>query len=264
MQIEKANAVREIQFAYEELVETAIKLESEGLRLSKEIANASSSVSGKEEIINNIKLVGSPTGVDSLLRLDIARKCTLKSLARTLKDIYIKYGEHCIKTTINLLPFSSRLTVLEGIATEELREMSLVSKKLLDEAKDELTWGEGGIPTKCPPVIAKDKMEEIINKHLKQTFRTIYLVYAEQCVMKSFKFYMQIKQFDGCNDEERSELNIKASELIEKMSDELEIFFENIQIKNLGRSLGINIENIISEYIIKVHELDKKKPISNE
>ncbi|MEC7840141.1 MAG: hypothetical protein VX777_08900 [Chlamydiota bacterium] len=256
MKIEKANAIREIQDTYNKLIITAKELEKEGINFSDEKRHASASISGKEELIKSINLVGSPTGIDSLLRLDITRKCTLKSLARTLKDIYIKYGEHTIKTTLDLLPFSSRLEVLDGIATEERTQMHQLCKRLLSEAKDELTYGEGGVPTQCPPLIKEEKMEEIINKHLKHTYQTIYLVYAELCIMKALKFYLLRKQFEGCDEDKKLQLNNSARIQIDDMTKKLKKLFRESKIKDMNETLGRKVENIISDYVIKIHELD--------
>lgn len=267
MEIEKKYMVRVIRKRYEELIETVRKLEAEGLSLSDEVCYATHSVEGSKLRIEGIGGELAPTSLSHTSQLEIATKGTLNTLEHTLKDAYIKYGEHTISNAMQLLPFSDKLNVFEGIGEEEKKALEVHRDILIQKAKIELIWGEARAAEKVPPLLPEEKIVEIIDKHLEQASRSIYLAYAEQRIKKYLKFCLLRKSFEGCSEEQKRAVENKADQFIVEAKRELQEYLsqqEPPRISMNEKSAKVlhspeideaKVEAIIGGYIQKLYSV---------
>lgn len=266
-EIEKKYFIRVIQKKYEELIDVVMKLQVDGLSLSSEMRYAKSRVEGSKERIRGIITEASPTSLNYVSQLQITKKGTMNTLAHTLKEVYVKYGAHTIATAIQLLPFCARLGGLEGIGAEEKKALALHREKLVQQAKTDLTWGDEGKNSKVPPILPEEKIEEIIDKHLEQASKSIYLAYAEQRIRKYLKFWMLRKSFEGYSSEQKKLILKQANELIDQAKDELLLYLNEqtpprVSIGDTDAKVTgefkvdeIKVEKIITDYILKLNAI---------
>jgi hypothetical protein len=258
-EVEKKYLIRLIQQKYEELVEIVIKLQSDGLSLSSEVRYAKSSVEGSKKRIEGMSIEASPTSLNQISQLYITKKGTLNTLAHTLKEVFVKYGEHTVGNAINLLPFGAALGWLEGIGHEEKKALRLHREQLVEQARQDLTWGDDKNEKKVPPILPEEKIEEIIDKHLDQASKSIYLAYAEQRISKYLKFCLLRKSFEGFSDEQKQAIENKTVELIDATKEILLTYLH----QQTPPRVSITEKNAKVTGEFKVDEMKVEKIISN-
>jgi len=268
MEIEKVYAIREITKKYNELFSTATKLQQDGASIIQELQYATDRVEGSQMRIQGMRVPSSPLGMNLLAQLSITTNGTLSTLARVLKEMYIKYGEHCIRLTVDQLPFSSKLLPHQGVDVEEWSAIEKIGEKLVEKTKSELTWGTEGANRAFPPIIPEQTMEEIIQHNLKETSKSIYMAYVEQCIYKSLKFSLLRHFFEDVSEVRKNILRLKADEFVASAKTELNELFNRMEHKGESKCKpfiinDFEVEKLVSKYICllsqKASELIKKE-----
>lgn len=175
VKIEKEIALKEIYLKWEEVKETIQSFDDRktcGISFSREGSFADSTLEDSREVIGSIHKPHSPIGLSQVSQLFVAASGALSSLEWNKSQIYLKYGIERIERAIKFKMLKMRY---DGISEMKVQDFKRYTKKLLEEAEEEMVYGsvlkdpvQKAIREKCsrPSSIPFERVERIVERSI--------------------------------------------------------------------------------------------------